>query len=111
MKQDEKRLTLETEIAKSKAREDALASVDPNRRLVVPEPKGVESKPGSVVLNQTTSEMRSRVPVQSLPVARGFPTHNPEAPEWQHRPSVRIETLFTHGIISLKSGLLKSRAY
>ena len=88
LKQDEKRLTLETEIAKSKAREDALASMDPNRRLVVPEPKGVESKPGSVVLNQTTSEMRSRVPVQSLPVARGFPTHNPEAPEWQHHPSV-----------------------
>ena len=64
LKQDEKRLTLETEIAKSKAREDALAS-----------------KPGPVVLNQTTSEMRSRVPVQSLPVARGFPTHNQEAPE------------------------------
>ena len=53
LKQDEKRLTLETEIAKSKAREDALASMDPNRRLVVLEPKGVESKPGSVVLNQT----------------------------------------------------------
>ena len=47
-----------------------------------------ESKPGSVVLNQNTSEMRSRVPLQSSPVTRGFPTHNPEAPEWQHRPSV-----------------------
>ena len=64
-KQDEKCLTLETEIAKSKAREDALASMDPNRRLVVPEPT-----PRSVVPNQTTSEMR--VPVQSLPVARGL---------------------------------------
>ena len=71
-KQDEKCLTLETEIAKSKAREDALASMDPNRRLVVP--------------NQTTSEMR--VPVQSLPVARGFCTLNPEVLEWQKRPSV-----------------------
>ena len=79
-KQDEKCLTLETEIAKSKAREDALASMDPNQRLVVPEPT-----PRSVVPNQTTSEMR--VPVQSLPVARGFCTLNPEVLEWQKRPS------------------------
>ena len=71
-KQDEKCSTLETEIAKSKAREDALASMDPNRRSVVP--------------NQTTSEMR--VPVQSLPVARGFWTLNPEELEWQKCPSV-----------------------
>ena len=84
LKQDEKCLTLETEIAKSKA----LAFMDPNRRLVVPEPTVVESKPRSVVPNQTTSEMRSRVPVQSLPVARGFSTLNLEAPEWQHCPSV-----------------------
>ena len=80
-KQDEKCLTLETEIAKSKAREDALASMDPNWRLVVPEPT-----PRSVVPNQTTSEMR--VPVQSLPVARGFCTLNPEVLEWQKRLSV-----------------------
>ena len=83
LKQDKKPLTLETETAKSKAREDALASMDPNRRLVVPDPTGVESKPLSVVPNQTAS----RVPVQSLPVGRGFSTLNPEVPEWQHHPS------------------------
>ena len=80
LKQDKKPLTLENVVKKSKAREDALASMDPNRRLVVPDPTGVESKPRSVVPNQTASH----VPVQSLPVGRGFFTLNPEAPEWQH---------------------------
>ena len=83
LKQDKKPLTLENEVKKSKAREDALASMDPNRHLVVPDPTGVESKPRSVVPNQTASH----VPVQSLPVGRGFSTLNPEAPEWQHHPS------------------------
>ena len=117
LKQEEKLLTLETEIAKSQAREQALASmvdsnprvvfpssvsmdpnqrsvaadpvkVDRNRRLAVPNPATAESNPRLIVPNPVTLETSQRERILSAPVAQGHSTLNPEALEWHQRPLV-----------------------
>ena len=117
LKQEEKLLTLETEIAKSQAREQALASmvdsnprvvlpssvsmdpnprsvaadpvkVDPNRRLAVPNPATAESNPRLIVPNPVTLETSQRGRISSAPVAQGHSTLNPEALEWHQRALV-----------------------
>ena len=81
LRQEEKLLTLETEIAKSQAREQALALVDPSPRVPVSEPAGSESNPRLITPNPATLEI-------GRPVAKGHSTLNPEAPEWHRRPLV-----------------------
>ena len=81
LRQEEKLLTLETEIAKSQAREQALALVDPSPRVAVSEPAGSESNPRLITPNPATLEI-------GRPVAQGHSTLNPEAPEWHRRPLV-----------------------
>ena len=74
LRQEEKLLTLETEIAKSQAREQALALVDPSPRVAVSEPAGSESNPRLITPNPATLEI-------GRPVAKGHSTLNPEVPE------------------------------
>ena len=114
LKQEEKLLSLETEIAKSQAREQALASVvdpnlrvvipspgfmdpdshiaaadpdkvDANRPLAVPSPASAESNPRLIVPSPVTLETSHPGRTSSAPVAQGHSTMNPEAPEWPQR--------------------------
>ena len=107
-------MSLETEIAKSQAREQALASVvdsnprvvlpgpgfmnpdphiaaadpdkvDANRPLAVSNPASAESNPRLIVPSPVTLETSHPERTSSAPVAQGHSTMNPEAPEWpQH---------------------------
>ena len=135
LKQEEKLLTLETEIAKSQAREQALASmvdsnprvvlpssvsmdpnqrsvaaepvkVDPNRRLAVPNPATAESNPRLIVPNPVTLETSQRGRISSAPVAQGHSTLNPEALEWHRRLLVTNDDGSLSG--SNQSGALSS---
>ena len=114
LKQEEKLLSLETEIAKSQAREQALASVvdpnsrvvlpspgfmdpdphlaaadpdkvDANRPLAVPNPASTESNPRLIVPSPVTLETSHPGRTSSAPVAQGHSTMNPEAQEWPQR--------------------------
>ena len=107
-------MSLETEIAKSHTREQALASmvdlnprmvlpspgsmdpdphiaaadpvkVDANRPVAGPNPARAESIPRLIVPNPVTLETSHPGRISPAPVAQGHSTMNPEAPEWPQR--------------------------
>ncbi|PFX20494.1 hypothetical protein AWC38_SpisGene15035 [Stylophora pistillata] len=88
--QEQERLTLETELAKSKAKERVLSSVmEAAPRPFVPSPVNLESKKGEGKVQAPIIGLETK-PVGAnghLSVVVGCSTLNPEAAEW-HQPSL-----------------------
>lgn len=75
LQQEQERLALETEIAKSEAKEQVLVSI-------------MEATPRSFVPNPSSLEPRPLGANGPLPVIVGRSNLNPEAPEWYQRPLI-----------------------
>ena len=89
LQQEQERFTLETELAKSKAKEQVLSSImDAAPRSFVPNPINLESRKSERKLEAPVIGLETK-PVEAngkLSVAACRSTLNPEAPEWHQRP-------------------------
>ncbi|PFX31613.1 hypothetical protein AWC38_SpisGene3557 [Stylophora pistillata] len=89
LQQEQERLTLETELAKSKAKDRVLSSVmETAPRPFVPNPINLESKKGEGKVQAPIIGLETKPAGANghLSVAVGCSTLNPEAAEW-HQPS------------------------
>ena len=90
MQQDQERLTLETELAKSKAKEQVLSSImEAAPRSFVVNPINLGSRKGERKVEAPIIGLETK-PVGAngqLSAAAGSSTLNPETAEWHQRPS------------------------
>ena len=85
LQQEQERLTLETELAKSKAKEQVLSSIiEAAPRSFVPNPINLKSRKVEVPIKELKSKPAGVN--DQLSVAVGRSTLNPEAAEWRQRP-------------------------
>ena len=91
MQQEQERLTLETELAKSKAKEQVLSSImEVAPRSFVPNPINLESRKGERKGEAPIIGLEAKPvgEIGQLSVAAGCSTLNPGVAGWHRRPSV-----------------------